>query len=310
VSRALSRAWEVVATKTVARPLSFPARTRVITIGGPTLGGSGKTPLAIACARALGDRGVSVAFVGHAYRARPGRARLVTPTDDVDEVGDEALVAAGELRPLGVPVVVAPSRQAAFDLAQRHADVVVIDGPLQLRPRRADLALLAVDPFEPWGAGESPPCGDLRASRAALVSACDRIVSVERVPAALGPVARPVDVAVSADLAVDVQGRLLLPGEVRTLRLGLVTHIARPHRLVASLARSGLSPLVCVSCPDHSRARPREALAARRGEVDLWLCTQKCARHLPGEFAGKPLAILQQRVDLPHALERALLGLA
>ena len=39
--------------------------------------------------------GARVALVGHAYRATPGRARVVAPDDALHEVGDEALVAAG-----------------------------------------------------------------------------------------------------------------------------------------------------------------------------------------------------------------------
>jgi hypothetical protein len=126
---------------------------RVIAVGGSTLGGSGKTPLAIACADALHRAGERVALVGHAYRGRPGRPRFVSVGDDVGEVGDEALECAARLAPYGVPVVVAETRQRALDLALEVADVAVVDGLGQAKPRRASLALLAVDAASPWGAG-------------------------------------------------------------------------------------------------------------------------------------------------------------
>jgi tetraacyldisaccharide 4'-kinase len=152
--------------------LRVPSGARAIGIGGATLGGSGKTPLAIACARELARAGERVALVGHAYRASPGVARVVAPDDTLRAVGDEALVAARELRhDRGAVVVVGPSREAAIAHAATLADVLVLDGVTQTVPRRLDLALLAVDPDEPWGrAAATPPRGDLRAPIATLLS--------------------------------------------------------------------------------------------------------------------------------------------
>ena len=144
---------------------------KVVVVGGATLGGSGKTPLSIACAKQLAGEGHSVALVGHAYRARPDRCRVVSPADAVEIVGDEALAAARALQSTGVRVVVGPGRQAALDHALRMARVVASYGVAQLSPQRAALALLAVDAAHPWGAGFCPPCGDPRAPREALLSA-------------------------------------------------------------------------------------------------------------------------------------------
>ncbi|HEY6463199.1 MAG TPA: tetraacyldisaccharide 4'-kinase, partial [Polyangiaceae bacterium] len=178
IARVLSRAWAGAASRSVARPLEVPAGVRVVAVGGATLGGSGKTPLAIACARHLARDGARVAFVGHAYRARPGHAREVSGADPLDEVGDEALVAARMLEAHGVRVFVGPSRGAALALATRGVDVVVLDGVLQTRPARAWLSLLSVDADEPWGRARAvPPCGDLRAPVHALLSATDQVVT-------------------------------------------------------------------------------------------------------------------------------------
>src|SRR5580700_9814061 len=150
MARATAQVWCHVAARRVVRSLEVPRGVRVVAVGGATLGGSGKTPLAIACARELAACGARVALVGHAYRARPGRARRALPDDGLAEVGDEALLAA---RSLGseVPVVVAPSRSLAVAEAARQADVLVLDGVLQIAPVRAALALLAVAAVEPWG---------------------------------------------------------------------------------------------------------------------------------------------------------------
>ncbi len=131
--RALAEAAYIHATQ----PRRLRCARRAIAIGGAVLGGTGKTPLAIAVARHLAPR-VRVAIVGHAHRAKPERARVVQPNDSLDVVGDEALLAARH-----AIVVVAPSRQAALDLACEIADVVILDGVLQLEPRAA-LSVLTV----------------------------------------------------------------------------------------------------------------------------------------------------------------------
>jgi len=173
--RPLADAWGRVAARGVVRTLRLPEGARVFAVGGATLGGSGKTPLAIALA--LRER---AAIVGHAYRASPGRARWVSPDDDVAIVGDEALACARIIARAGggARVAVAPTRQEAIDFAARDVHTLVLDGVAQTAPRRATCALLAVDAEEPWGAGAVPPLGDLRAPKDALFAASDATIAV------------------------------------------------------------------------------------------------------------------------------------
>jgi tetraacyldisaccharide-1-P 4'-kinase len=195
-------------------------------------------------------------LVGHAYRARPGRARLVSPHDPVELVGDEALMAARR----GLRVVVAPRREDAVAYAARLADLLVLDGVHQLEPRPAELALLAVDPDEPWGrTGMLPPQGDLRAPRDVLLRACDRVVPVE-----------------TSSRGAWWSGRLIHYSELRGLRVGLVTSLARPERLVRGLAQRGVIPVELLIRADHDPAR-----SLPRRSVDLWLASPKCGLLLP-----------------------------
>jgi tetraacyldisaccharide-1-P 4'-kinase len=229
--------------------------------------------------------------VAHAYRAHPRRPRVVSVKDDLAEVGDEAIVCARALARLA-PVVVAPTRQRALDHAAELADVVVIDGVSQTAPRRADLALLALDDETPWGAGEVVPRGDLKASKEALLEACDLAV----------PLGRELIVSRGAFEA----GRLLSWAELCRVRVGLFLALARPDRLIASLARRGIAPSTVVRVPDHGLTREavRSRLASRSGEVDLWLASPKCAVHL--ESADVPHAALEHTAHPSAALRRAL----
>jgi tetraacyldisaccharide 4'-kinase len=302
VARGLSRVWGRIAAGAIVRPLARPPGVALVAIGGATLGGSGKTPLAIACARELARAGARVALVGHAYRARPGRPRVVAQDDALDEVGDEALLATLELAGEGVAVVVGPSRASAVAYAASLAEVLVVDGVLQTNPR-ASLALLAVDELRPWGHAQAvPPCGDLRAPVAALVAAADRIVAVGE---------GSTD-ARTGSRGVRVADELRPWSELAGLRLGLVVALGRPARVVASLARHGLVPSVVVPAEDHGPV-PLDALR-RAPPVDLWIASSKCALRarpaLEAVWPGRSIAVLEHTVALGPALTELLRSLA
>jgi tetraacyldisaccharide 4'-kinase len=309
-------------------------------VGGATLGGSGKTPLAIACAAELARAGARPVLVGHAYRARPERPRLVHPFDPLGEVGDEALVAAQALVPLGAKVVVAPSRALALAFAAGEGDVLVVDGVAQLAPVPADLALLAVDAGAPWGSCLSiPPLGGLRAPVSSLLAVCDGVVVVggdsvrmlERSESLDGPrpAGRELGTMVSKrgsrperamwparveSRGAWAHGGVLLKWEIlRTLRVGLITAIARPARLLGLLSGYGVVPEAVVATQDHGpfgwRARRQASLAHARRRLDLWLATPKCVPHASAALPALPLAVLDHSLALDAGLHSRLRAL-
>jgi tetraacyldisaccharide-1-P 4'-kinase len=303
-ARAVANAHAVLARRAVARPLRVPVRGAhepalvTITVGGATLGGSGRTRVALACVHELAGRGAQVALVGHAYGAAPGLARVVSAADALGDVGDEALACARALAKIpNARVVVGPTRQAAVDHAatlEPRVRAIVLDGPLQLAPSRASLSVLALDADAPWGAGAVPPAGDLRAPRDALLAHADHVVSIDAMPCGAMLDGGVVDLA---------SLRSSLPMHAR---IGLFTALARPERLARGLARAGLVACTTVRIADHGPVTP----AARRrlvdSPVDLWLATSKCATHLEGLALGAPLAILDGSLVLPAVLSLAL----
>lgn len=236
------------------RPVRVPTGVRTVTVGGTTLGGSGKTRVAIAVARALASRGERVVLVGHAYRARPLSARFVSTSDRAQDVGDEAIVCARALDGIA-KVVVAPSRQEAVDHAASHASVLVFDGPLQLRPARATLSILTFDEGDP-----SP--------HRSLVAHADLVV----------PVA-------SALAEADIEA-------LANRRFGLFTALARPRRLVDALRRAGCGPAIVVEAADHGPASAAARKILGTAEVEQWVATPKCAVHLECAELSAPLHVL------------------
>ena len=268
----------------LARPLALPPGIAVVTVGGATLGGSGKTRVALACTRALAVSGRRVVLVGHGYRARRSIPRVVGLASTLAEVGDEALACALALDGIA-PVVVGSSRaQAMAHAASLRPDAIVVDGPLVTKPERAALSLLAVDAESPWGSGVLVPAGDLRAPPSALVAAADYVVPVETS-------------ITSRSCAVLSQ-----------VRFGVFTALARPRRLLRSLELAGLVPAKIVAAPDHGPVTSDCARRLRKGDVDLWVTTPKCAMHLAAlsPSVGAPIHVLDDACGLPARVEEAL----
>ena len=301
LARTLARGVAPLAARRIARRLVAPPSVRLVTVGGATLGGSGRTRLALAVVLDLARRAVPVALVGHGYRAQPGRARSVSPEDPLDEVGDEARACARALASFAhAEVVVAPRRAEAVALAAaRGARVVVLDGPLRTRPAVPDLALLAVDPQSPWGAGLVLPAGDLRAPPEALLAAADHRVDVAADPTSATLVTAR-EVGTTLPLA-SFAARVRSEGG----RLGLFTALARPDRLARALGRAGVVPDEVVRVGDHgpldADARARLARAAEDRNVTTWLASSKCSEHLRAlaEAGALTLAVLDDPFVLP-----------
>lgn len=147
-------------------------RPAVVVVGNVVVGGSGKTPLVIALARALHERGLKVGLLARGYRASSDTPLLIDRNTPAAEAGDEALLLAIET---GLPVGVGARRKAALDLLVSYhpdLDVVISDDGLQhvALPRRLELVMM-----HPLGLGNGRclPAGPLRepAERLAHVDA-------------------------------------------------------------------------------------------------------------------------------------------
>ncbi|MCC6193317.1 MAG: tetraacyldisaccharide 4'-kinase [Burkholderiales bacterium] len=150
----------------------------VVVIGNVTLGGTGKTPLAIALAEALAARGFRPGFVSRGYGGSAREPRAVAAGDEPALVGDEPPILAAS----GYPVWIGADRVAAARAllaAHPDRDVLICDDGLQhyRLARRVEIAV--IDAARGLGNGLMLPAGPLRepAARLAEVDAVVRLVA-------------------------------------------------------------------------------------------------------------------------------------
>ena len=309
----LSSAYEAIATPLLSRPVSLPPHARSIGIGSAVLGGAGKTLVAIAYARDLALAGARVAFIAHGYTSRQQAPIACSGRESPRQVGDDTLVAARALHDLDVAVWVGHDRDFTLRCAAMHADVLVIDGLLQTRPRKLDRSVLVLDAAHPFGGGACPPAGDLRGSVRSLFDLCDEVVLVQD-PLRDGnaPVALPRSTPFTRTAWVEVTGLRRQDGvsplgSVAGRNVGFASLLARPDRVLATMRARGIEPACTWHGADH-RSPGRQDLHALRKlahqhRLDAWLVTTKCVTQFENHDLGAPCLALEiaSRLDpTPH----------
>jgi len=157
---------------------------KVVVIGNITVGGTGKTPVTELLARVLSERGRKIAILSRGYKSRSdplwrkflrwlvkGEKPLPRVVSDgrqlllgFEEAGDEPLMLARNLLPLGVVVIVNKNRVEAGEFAIRKfgCDTLLLDDGLQFRRLRGHINLLLIDKTNPFGNRCFMPRGPLR----------------------------------------------------------------------------------------------------------------------------------------------------
>jgi tetraacyldisaccharide 4'-kinase len=140
----------------------------LIVVGNLTVGGVGKTPLVIALAIQLKQKGLRVGIVSRGYGAKvcdfPYEINL---NDSAQYVGDEPLLLAQKTL---CPVIIAPKRTEAVQylLTQHQSQVIISDDGLQHYRMGRAIEIAVIDGVRGLGNGFCLPAGPLRESRKRL----------------------------------------------------------------------------------------------------------------------------------------------
>ncbi len=157
------------------RRTGFNADIPVICVGNFTLGGTGKTPAAIAIAKRLAAQGATPFFLTRGYGGNlAGPVRVDLLSHRASDVGDEPLLLARQ-----APTIVSRDRAAGAVFAQEAgASVIVMDDGLQNPSLHKTLAIAVVDARRGLGNGYVFPAGPLRAPIATQLTMTHAILVV------------------------------------------------------------------------------------------------------------------------------------
>jgi len=244
-----------VAERRFARTKPFGSALPVICIGNFTVGGTGKTPLALFIARELKRRGEHPAFLTRGYGGRHKGPHRVDPAlDTAADVGDEALLMVSEAPTLVARDRAAGARAIARDAGLGTATVIVMDDGLQNPSLAKDLTIAVVDARRGFGNGHVLPAGPLRAPLDFQLGLADAIL-VNHPPG--GAQTEPSETAEWL--------RQRFPGPVLDARpqpigdtsvlsgakVVAFAGIADPGRFFALLETIGAEPVERIAFPDH-----------------------------------------------------------
>jgi tetraacyldisaccharide 4'-kinase len=273
----------------------------VFCCGNATVGGAGKTTLALDLAGRLAARGLRPHFLTRGHGGRTGRRvlRVDLALHDASLCGDEALLLA-RVAPCWVSADRAASaRQAVAD----GAGALVMDDGLQNPGLHKDGSFLVVDGATGFGNGCVLPAGPLREPPLRALQRCRAVVLIGEDRTRIVPLLRGWRPILHASL---VQG----PGLEALLGRKIVAFsgIGRPDKFFDGLAAAGVALARRLAFPDHHvfTGRDLAGLRAARddaGEGTVLATTPKDAARLPAGFlqgvviVGVSLAWQDQRLD-------------
>ena len=282
----------------------YRADVPVICIGNPTLGGAGKTPMALAVAHMLKAAGERPGFLSRGYGGRQRGPLLVAAhRDRAADVGDEPLLLARV-----APTVVAQDRiEGAKAAHAAGATVIVMDDGFQNPSLAKDFSVLVIDGRRGLGNSRVFPAGPLRAPLDVQLGRADAVVlvgAVEEGAAIVGAAAEARKLPLfQARLEPDREVVAALAGQ----RVLAFAGIGDPEKVFATLREAGVAVAATRSFADHHRYTPAGARdLCRQAEAEglTLVTTEKDTARLQGEEAMAELAARVRVLPVALVLEQ------
>jgi tetraacyldisaccharide 4'-kinase len=266
----------------------------VICCGNVTVGGAGKTTVALDIGRRLFARGRAVHFLLRGYGGTVRGPHRVGANDTAASVGDEALLLAA-VAPTWVGADRAASARAAVAAG---AQVLAMDDGLQNPTLHKDMSLLVIDGASGFGNGRVLPAGPLRESLAAGAARCQAAVLI-------GP-----DIDLPSSPPV-LRAYLVPAPDIRDFvdaKVLAFAGIAVPDKFFTMLRENRVDLVKTVSFPDHHPYRDadiRKLIEMAHGAT--LLTTPKDAVRLSAAMRSKVRVVgVSLAWDAPATLEAML----
>jgi len=169
----VSAIYGALAQRRFRKASPYRSKLPVLCVGNFTVGGAGKTPVALKLASLLRDQGRKPGFLTRGYGGYERGPHLVDAAlDDAARVGDEPLLLAE-----AAPTVVSRDRPSGARLLETlDAGAIVMDDGFQNPSLKKDFSLIVIDAGAGIGSGRVFPLGPLRAPLAFQAAMADAIL--------------------------------------------------------------------------------------------------------------------------------------
>ncbi len=293
---------------------SYSLPLKVVSVGNLTVGGTGKTPVAIFLGRFFQADNRRVALLSRGYKGNSSGVAVVSDGRKIlmgpGEAGDEPFLMAKSLD--GVPVVVCADRVKGgrFIIDRFSPEVLILDDAFQHVRLRRDINILLIDAEEGFGNGRLLPRGILREPLSSIRRADFALIKGGqprgRVWEALHEHSIPYIPFRYRPCAIyNIDSGEELPVEaLRGARVISVSGIANPASFRQSLKELGAVVETELDFPDHhaysaSDGRNIEQRAAGR---EMVVTTEKDGVKLCGLVKGVPVFALRISIEVEERL--------
>lgn len=261
----LAWGYSRLAMRRIEHGPAYRSRLKVVCVGNLTMGGTGKTPVAIAIGEALTGLSAAPVFLTRGYGGRE-RGPLVVDLGhhSARDVGDEPLLLARASQ----TIVSADRAIAAQRAEETGANIIVMDDGFQNPSLAKDLSFIVVDAGIGFGNERVFPAGPLREPLDYGLARADAIIM-------LGPGGTPVQLT---KFSGPVLWASFVPDtaaleKIRGRRIAAFAGIGRPAKFFETLERAGAALALAQSFPDHHPFSDHDVAQIRLKAKDLPIIT-------------------------------------
>lgn len=274
---------------------SLKVKVPVICIGNVTVGGTGKTTVAIELAKAFSAAGKKVAILTRGYGKKHflyNKVIHVTSTHTAEEVGDEALLLARHAE-----VYVCPNRENAVRIAVADgADIILLDDALQNLDVWKDYLLTLIDGHRKFGNGFLLPAGPMREPLWLALNKSHAVLFID---------SPKDDIPIRANYPRFFGTTVVTnPEEVKGEKFIAVASIANPERFFMSAEKNGAILEEKIIFPDHylfTKEDLDHIYEKSKEKKVMILMTEKDFVKVPEEYKDR-IKTLNIKIELPKAL--------
>lgn len=224
----------------------YKFKTKIICVGNVNVGGSGKTPSAIAIGKLLQKNGYKIAYACKNYLGSISAPTMVSGKFTSTEVLDEALLLSKI-----APTFVAKDRRKSIEMAAKsRADFVIVDDGLQNNTFHKDISILVINEAIGVGNGFLLPAGPLREPLKRGVRRADVIFNIT-------DSSMVIPKNIESPITFSIK-QLSLSKQPKNVNYIAFSGIAYPVKFFDTLLKNGFSLIDKLEYPDHHNYSQKE----------------------------------------------------